>query len=162
MNYNMYPNKRADSIDPNYIYPQPYIDPLMYMNPYAMNNESMANYNANMGGIEYSTYSNQYADNPTYASYIDMNDDDDNYYTDDMYNMNNNMTNATNIPVMPPSMFPGMMFPGMVPPNMMPPGMMNQGMMVPPNMMYPGMMPYMNMMPNIPTINMEEFDEEEM
>ena len=44
MNYNMYPNRMGDNIDPNYIYPQPYIDPLMYMNPY-YNNQNM-NFNS--------------------------------------------------------------------------------------------------------------------
>ena len=40
MNYNMYTNRLSDNIDPNYIYPQPYIDPLMYMNPYFINNQN--------------------------------------------------------------------------------------------------------------------------
>ena len=31
MNYNMYTNRLSDNIDPNYIYPQLYIDPLMFI-----------------------------------------------------------------------------------------------------------------------------------
>ena len=59
MNYNMYPNRMGDNIDPNYIYPQPYIDPLMYMNPY-YNNQNM-NFNSSPSpNPEYNTYSNQY------------------------------------------------------------------------------------------------------
>lgn len=141
MNFNnMYPNTRQDAIDPNYIYPQPYLDPIMYMNPYAMNNEALANFNP----MEYETYSNPYAENSPYPSYNNI--DDDNPF-EDMYNPNNDIgshMNNTIIPMMPP---PNMMFPGMVPYM---------------NMMPPNMMPYMNMMSNIPAVNMEEFDEEEM
>ena len=72
MNYNnMYPNRMSDNIDPNYIYPQPYIDPLMYMNPYVMNNNQSGNFNPNMNP-EYTTYSNPYVDNPQFNPYEDM------------------------------------------------------------------------------------------
>ena len=144
MNYNMYPNRMGDNIDPNYIYPQPYIDPLMYMNPY-YNNQNM-NFNSSPSpNPEYNTYSNQYVDNPQYAPYENIpnqNTEVENQFQNNM-NMNPNMNmnnNGNNIPMIP----------------MMPPNMMYPGMMVPPNMMYPGPMT------NIPTVNMEEFDEEEM
>lgn len=144
MNYNMYPNRMGDNIDPNYIYPQPYIDPLMYMNPY-YNNQNM-NFNSSPSpNPEYNTYSNQYVDNPQYAPYENIpnqNTEVENQFQNNM-NMNPNMNmnnNGNNIPMIP----------------MMPPNMMYPGMMIPPNMMYPGPMT------NIPTVNMEEFDEEEM
>lgn len=144
MNYNMYPNRMGDNIDPNYIYPQPYIDPLMYMNPY-YNNQNM-NFNSSPSpNPEYNTYSNQYVDNPQYAPYENIpnqNTEVENQFQNNM-NMNPNMNmnnNGSNVPMIP----------------MMPPNMMYPGMMMPPNMMYPGPMT------NIPTVNMEEFDEEEM
>lgn len=144
MNYNMYPNRMGDNIDPNYIYPQPYIDPLMYMNPY-YNNQNM-NFNSSPSpNPEYNTYSNQYVDNPQYAPYENIpnqNAEVENQFQNNM-NMNPNMNmnnNGSNVPMIP----------------MMPPNMMYPGMMMPPNMMYPGPMT------NIPTVNMEEFDEEEM
>ena len=159
MNYNnMYPNRMSDNIDPNYIYPQPYIDPLMYMNPYVMNNNQGANFNPNINP-EYTTYSNQYVDNPQFNPYEDMPNNNMNIGFENNSN-NGKMNDIPMIPMMPPNM----MFPGMFPPNMMYPGMapnmMYPGMMfpgtVPPNMMFPGMMP------NMPTVNMDEFDEEEM
>ena len=163
MNYNnMYPNRMSDNIDPNYIYPQPYIDPLMYMNPYVMNNNQGGNFNPNINP-EYTTYSNQYVDNPQFNPYDDM--PNSNMNTEFENNSNNsNMNNQMNDIPMIPMMPPNMMYPGMFPPNMMYPGiapnMMYPGMMfpgtMPPNMMYPGMMP------NMPTVNMDEFDEEEM
>lgn len=148
MNYNnMYTNKRPDSIDPNYIYPQPYLDPIMYMNPYAMSNEALASYNP----LEYESYSNPYVDNNPYDNL------EDEYFFDNMYNPNNDTGMHMNNPIIPMMPPPNMMFPGMAPyMNMMPPNMMN------PNSMFPGMMPYMNMMSNMPAVNMEEFDEEEM
>ena len=191
MNYNnnMYFNKTNDNIDPNYIYPQPYIDPLMYMNPYNMNNGQMGNLNQGTGS-EYPTYFNQYVDNPLFNPYENMNNgninggfennpnmnnNNMNNYNGNNYNGNNNNANndvdyMNNIPMIPmmPMMPPNMMYPGMFPPNMMfpgmppgmPPNMTYQGMMYPgtfpPNMMYPGVMQ------NIPTVNMDEFDEEEM
>ena len=173
MNYNMYPNRMGDNIDPNYIYPQPYIDPLMYMNPY-YNNQNM-NFNSSPSpNPEYNTYSNQYVDNPQYAQYENIpnqNTEVENQFQNNMnmnpnmnpnMNMNNNGNNIPIIPMMPPNMmYPGMMVPpNMMYPNpmssMMYPGIMYPGMMMPPNMMYPGPMT------NIPTVNMEEFDEEEM
>ena len=161
MNYNMYTNQRNDNIDPNYIYPQPYIDPIMYMNPFAMNKEALQNYNNNMNQMDYTTYSNPYVDNPQAYSNKEDNTTDNTYSTES--NMNKNINNPpSGIPVMPPNMmFPGMMpyMMNIMPPNMMP-NMLYPGMMIPPSMM-PNMM-YPNMMPNMPTVNMEEFDEEEM
>ena len=133
MNYNMYSNRRNDNIDPNYIYPQPYIDPLMYMNPYVMNNNQSGNFNQNINP-EYSTYSNQYVDTQQFNPYENMPNN-----MQEEFENNNNMNDMNNIPMIP-----------MMPPNMMFPGMF------PPNMMYPGVMQ------NIPTVNMDEFDEEEM
>ena len=149
MNYNnMYSNRANNNIDPNYIYPQPYIDPLMYMNPYTMTNSQMGNFNP-VEGSGYTTYFNQYVDNPQFNPYENMNNNNingeynntsninnnNNNMNNDM-NMNNNMNNIPMIPMMPPNM----MYPGIFPPNMMFPGVMQ----------------------NIPTVNMDEFDEEEM
>ncbi len=126
------------------------------MNPYVMNNNQSGNFNPNMNP-EYTTYSNPYVDNPQFNPYEDMPNSnmnaefENNSNNNNMNNMNNQMNNIPMIPMMPPNM----MYPGMFPPNMMYPGMMFPGT-VPPNMMYPAIMP------NMPTINMDEFDEEEM
>ena len=163
MNYNnMYPNRMSDNIDPNYIYPQPYIDPLMYLNPYVINNSQFGNFNPNINP-EYTTYSNKYADNPQFTPYEDIPNNNMNLELENGGNINNTNNEMSNIPIIP-MVAPNMMLPGMFPPNMMFPGiapnMMLPGMMfpgtVPSNMMYPGMIP------NIPTVNMDEFDEEEM
>ena len=146
MNFDMYSNKQcSDDLDPNYIYPKPYIDPMMYVNPYGM----QMNQNT-MGG--YMTYMNPFMNNPfTYPSSMDLDNCDDEYNQDDVY-----------INMMQQQMQP--MMPAMIPPNIM--QMMFQMMMNPqmqPMMPYMTMpsMPYM-MMPGMTPINMEEFDEEEM
>ncbi|HBI91132.1 MAG TPA: hypothetical protein DDY58_01125, partial [Terrisporobacter glycolicus] len=109
MNYNnMYPNRMSDNIDPNYIYPQPYIDPLMYMNPYVMNNNQSGNFNQNINP-EYSTYSNQYVDNQQFNPYENMPNN-----MQEEFENNNNMNDMNNIPMIP-MMPPNMMFPGMFP-----------------------------------------------
>lgn len=141
MNFDMYSNKQNnDDFDANYIYPRPYIDPMMYANSGGMQ------MNPNTAG-GYMTYMNPFMNNPfMYPGYIDSNDYDDEYNQEDMY-----------IDMMQQQMQP--MMPGMIPPNMM--QMMMCGQMQP---MMPGMsamMPYM-MMPGMAPINMEEFDEEEM
>ena len=169
MNYNnMYPNRMNDNIDPNYIYPQPYIDPLMYMNPYIMNNNTGGNFNTNTIP-DYTTYSNQYVNNPQLNPQNDIPNNNMNtefQKDNNIDNINSQMNNIPMIPMTPPNMmypnmfnnnmmYPSMMFPGTMPPNMMYPGMMFPGT-IPPNMIYPGMIS------NIPAINMDEFDEEEM
>ena len=144
MSFDMYSNKQNDDLDPNYIYPRPYIDPMMYVNSYGM----QMNPNT-MGG--YMTYMNPFMNNPfMYPNTMDSIDSDEEYDQDDIYP-----------DMMQPQM--QMMMPGMIPPNMMQMmmQMMMSGQMQP---MMPGMapmMPYM-MMPGMTPINMEEFDEEEM
>ena len=133
MNFDMYSNKQYnDDLDASYIYPRPYIDPMMYVNSSGM----QMNPNT-MGG--YMTYMNPFMYNPfMYPNPIDSEEYDEEYNQDDMY-----------IDIMQQQMQP--MMPGMIPPNMM--QMMMSGQMQPmPCMMMPGMTP----------INMEEFDEEEM
>ena len=140
MNFDMYSNKQYnDDLDPNYIYPRPYIDPMMYINSCGM----QMNQNP-MGG--YMTYMNPFMYNPfMYTNPMDLDNCDDDYSQDTM------------------DMMQQPMMPGMIPPNMM--QMMFQMMMNPqmqtmmPYMMMPNM-PYM-MMPGMAPINMEEFDEEE-
>ena len=144
MSFDMYSNKQNDDLDPNYIYPRPYIDPMMYVNSCGM----QMNPNK-MGG--YMTYMNPFMNNPfMYPNTMDSIDSDEEYDQDDIYP-----------DMMQPQM--QMMMPGMIPPNMM--QMMMQMMMGSQmQMMMPGMapmMPYM-MMPGMTPINMEEFDEEEM
>ena len=144
MSFDMYSNKQNDDLDPNYIYPRPYIDPMMYVNSCGM----QMNPNS-MGG--YMTYMNPFMNNPfMYPNTMDSIDSDEEYDQDDIYP-----------DMMQPQM--QMMMPGMIPPNMM--QMMMQMMMGGQmQMMMPGMgpmMPYM-MMPGMTPINMEEFDEEEM
>ena len=145
MNFDMYSNMQPnDDLDASYIYPRPYIDPMMYVNSCGM----QMNPNT-MGG--YMTYMNPFMNNPfMYPNTMDSIDSDEEYDQDDMYP-----------DMMQPQM--QMMMPGMIPPNMM--QMMMQMMMGGQmQMMMPGMapmMPYM-MMPGMTPINMEEFDEEEM
>ena len=120
MNYNMYTNRLSDNIDPNYIYPQPYIDPLMYMNPYFINNQNT--------NPQYSTYSNQYVDNPQFNPYentnnsnIESSNNGMSNNTNNMNNINNELNNIPMIPAIPQQnmMFPNTIYPGMFPPNMM-------------------------------------------
>jgi len=148
MSFDMYSNKQNDDLDPNYIYPRPYIDPMMYVNSYGM----QMNPNTTSG---YMTYMNPFMNNPfMYTNTMDSIDSYEEYDPDDIYP-----------DMMQPQM--QMMMPGMIPPNMMQMMMqMMNGQMQPmmPYMMIPGinpMMPYM-MMPGMTPINMEEFDEEEM
>ena len=81
MNFDMYSNKQHnDDLDANYIYPRPYIDPMMYVNSYGMQmNPNM------MGG--YMTYMNPYMNNPfMYQNPNDLDEyDDDEDFQDDMY-----------------------------------------------------------------------------
>ena len=150
MNFDMYSNKQHnDDLDASYIYPRPYIDPMVYVNSYGMQTSPNM-----MGG--YMTYMTPYMNNPyIYQGPSNLDEYDSEYNQDDMY-----------INMMQHQMQP--MMPGMIPPNMMQMmmQMMMGGQMQPmmPYMMMPGMqpmMPYM-MMPGMQPINMEEFDEEEM
>ena len=58
MNFDMYSNMQPnDDLDASYIYPRPYIDPMMYINSYGMQmNPNM------MGG--HMTYMTPYMNNP--------------------------------------------------------------------------------------------------
>ena len=188
MNYNMYSNNTNDQIDPNYIYPRPYIDPMMYMNPYMMNGAQYAGYQTNPTMSGYTTYSNPYAENPSnpdlsqidndavYPTIEDYSYPDIEAFSSNIPNMNMQCTPNTNMPNMNMNGMgmPGMNMPNTPPmqgvPNLMYPGIFPNMYMMP-NMMYPGMFPNMYMMPNMmypgmfpgmPQINMEEFDEEEM
>ena len=167
MSFNMFSNNQNDDLDPNYIYPRPYIDPMMYINPYSMNGAPVSNNQINpymnMGG--YVTYMNPYMSNPI-PTQESMDDNFFGYSDDNDLDMNIGMQGMNPIPnMMMPGMFPmmqgGMMMPGMPMNGIFP--MMQGGMMMP-NMMMPGMFPMMPnmMMPGMPQINMEEFDEEEM
>ena len=175
MNYNMYQNRMNDSVDQNYIYPQPYIDPIMYMSPYTMNDLPAQNYNPNysLGNInanpQYSIYSNQYVDNPQLSPYdnisdaninsnisnsnMETNNNMNNDMNGSMNNVNQNMNSniGNNMDATPNNipiipMMPSNMFSsGMMPPNMVHPNMIYPGMM-PPNMMYPHLVCLPNMM----------------
>ena len=111
MNFDMYSNKQYnDDLDASYIYPRPYIDPMMYVNSSGM----QMNPNT-MGG--YMTYMNPFMYNPfMYPNPIDSEEYDEEYNQDDMY-----------IDIMQQQMqpMPCMMMPGMTP---MPPYMMMPGM----------------------------------
>ncbi len=155
MNYDMFSNKQNDDLDPNYIYPRPYIDPMMYINPYGMSNNFYPTMpmDANMAMGNYMTYMNPYMNNPFMGNAPEEVDDLD----QDNENAQMQQQMANMMQGMMPNMqgmFPNGMMPGMMP-NMMFPYMMMPGMM--PNMMFPYMM-----MPGMSPINMEEFDEEEM
>lgn len=163
MNFDMFSNNQLDDMDPNYIYPRPYLDPMMFFNPYAMYPNQM---NQNMNMANYMTYMNPYMANPLLGqepanndiSNYEFEDDDIDEFDDidENYNIkgvsNNPHIGMSGIPGMPPGMMPGMMMPGMFPGMMMMPGM-------PPGM---NMYPFMQMMPGMEAINIEEFDEEEM
>lgn len=172
------------------IYPQPYIDPMVYLNPY---------------------YSSQNEYQYTPQDYIDYNQFTDNLM-DENYTLEEGLEytniapeedfNIPCIPYYPPNNLPQMILPGpnyqglpqsmnmpqntnmpqnmnmpqmqmpmqkpMYPANMYP-NMYPQSMpqyvypnMLPPNMFPPNMQPYWGMNPEMSNINIEEFDEEEM
>ena len=174
MNYNMYSNNTNDQIDPNYIYPRPYIDPMMYMNPYMMNGAQYVGYQMNPTMSGYTTYSNTYAENPSnpdlsqidngavYPTIEDYSYPDIEAFSSNipnmnmqgMPNMNMQCTPNTNMPNMNMNGMgmPGMNMPNTPPmqgvPNLMYPGMFPNMYMMP-NMMYPGIFPNMYMMPNM-------------
>ena len=121
MNFDMYSNKQHnDNLDASYIYPRPYIDPMMYVN--SSNMQTNPN---TMGG--YMTYMNPFMNNPfiypgqidsgMYPGYIDSYDYNDEYNHDDMYT---DMMQQQMQPMMPgmAPMMPYMMMPGMAPINM--------------------------------------------
>ena len=80
MNFDMYSNKQYnDDLDASYIYPRPYIDPMMYVNSSGM----QMNPNT-MGG--YMTYMNPFMYNPfMYPNPIDSEEYDEEYNQDDYY-----------------------------------------------------------------------------
>ena len=168
MNFDMFSGKQSDDMDPNYIYPMPYIDPTMYANPYGMNGAPYPGYqmDPSMATGGYMTYMNPYMNNPVMGQQQQNQLQEDDF---DYEDMEDNMYMQGQMQGMP-GMPPGMMMPGMMPG--MPPGMMMPGMMpgMPPGMMMPGMIPGMHpgmmfpymMMPGMPQIHLDEFDEEEM
>ena len=135
-------NNRNDNSKPNYIYPQPYIDPMVYLNPY-YSNATGYQYNS-QGYVEY-------PNNTGYIDYSQFNDNQTNDSTDQNLTNNNLMNNNTdnaeeytnipydedfNIPSIPyfpqtnmPNSQQGM--PNMILPNQqyqsLPPNMENQG-----------------------------------
>ena len=135
-------NNRNDNSKPNYIYPQPYIDPMVYLNPY-YSNATGYQYNS-QGYVEY-------PNNTGYIDYSQFNDNQTNDSTDQNLTNNNLMNNNTdnaeeytnipydedfNIPSIPyfpqtnmPNSQQGM--PNMILPNpqyqSLPPNMGNQG-----------------------------------
>ena len=196
----------------NYIYPQPYIDPMIYLNPYYSNATGYesnsqgyidySQFNENTNGQNYQTPENQeYSNIPPeedfnipYIPYYpppNMSNNQQNMpnmiLPNNQYqalppNMQNqgipnqnqqNMPNQSQqsmpnlnipynqmtymqgmpymgyIPPMPKPMYPANMFPNMYPE------------VFPPNMMYQSY-PFMNMGSDMYSVNMEEFDEEEM
>ena len=118
MNFDMYSNKQYnDDLDASYIYPRPYIDPMMYVNSSGM----QMNPNT-MGG--YMTYMNPFMYNPfMYPNPIDSEEYDEEYNQDDMYIMMQMMMQMMMSGQMQP--MPCMMMPGMTPmtPYMVMPGM---------------------------------------
>ena len=56
MNFDMFSNKQNDDMDPNYIYPIPYIDPMMYVNLI----DGMSKMNPNDDGRLYDLYESLY------------------------------------------------------------------------------------------------------
>ena len=85
-------NNRNDNSKPNYIYPQPYIDPMVYLNPY-YSNATGYQYNS-QGYVEY-------PNNTGYIDYSQFNDNPANTYPDQNYINNNTYDSGgeyTNIP----------------------------------------------------------------
>lgn len=131
-------NKRNDNSNSNYIYPQPYIDPMVYLNPYYSN--ATGYQNNSQGYVEYTNPNNGYID------YSQFNDNAANTYPDQNY-INNNTYDSTgeytnipaedfNIPSVPYFQQPNMANPQQNMPNMilpnpqyqsLPPNMSNQG-----------------------------------
>ena len=173
MNHNMFSSNKNDELDPNYIYPRPYIDPMMYINNYSSNQNQGQNVQSNpqnqwqntqpnqpnngyMSMEDYMTYMNPYISNPmmgsnTIPGYDDDNDDDLIYDDEYQYiDMNNQIPNMSfGMPQnsnqnMNMNQGQNMQFNQQGMPNMQ---YMPNGMM--PGMMFPGMMPYpMQCMPN--------------
>lgn len=86
-------NKRNDNSNSNYIYPQPYIDPMIYLNPYYSNATGYTN--NSQGYVEYQNPNNGYID------YSQFNDSQMNYYPNQNYINNNTYDNNqeyTNMP----------------------------------------------------------------
>ncbi len=84
-----------------------------------MNNNQGVNFNPNINP-EYTTYSNQYVDNPQFNPYEDMPNNNmnvgfenngNNGNMNNMNNMNNQMNDIPMIPLMPPNMMFPVMFP---------------------------------------------------
>ena len=84
-------NKRNDNSNSNsnYIYPQPYIDPMVYLNPYYSN--ATGYQNNSQGYVEYTNPNNGYID------YSQFNDNAANTYPDQNY-INNNVTKGLTEP----------------------------------------------------------------
>lgn len=144
MSFDMFSGKQHDDLDPNYIYPTPYIDPLLYASSYDVNSAYYQNYeeiNPNMYMNGYMTYMNPYMNYPTMGKpQVDNAELKGDYLEDDFFTPN----------MMNPQMMQSMqgMGTGMIPPHMMA------------AMMPPMMFPYMQQ--SMSQIHMEEFDEEEM
>ena len=135
MTFGEFPNDNNE-LDSNYIYPKPYIDPMMYVNPYNNMLGSMPMFNMPMSN--YSTYMNPYMAN----SYCNFESQDN--------NVSSNSDNTHNQDAVANGMNPQMM--QMMQMQMMNPQMLMQMMQLQMQMMMPDMSP----------INMEELDEEEM
>ena len=152
MNFNPFFNQNFDDMDPNYIYPKPYIDPSMYSNQYFMNPNPFYGYPAESAQPEYMTYMNPYVNNPFYNNDVEGLDN----FSEVPNNMFEDSFDFENLNNTPNTMHPMNPFMNMPPQSMM---MLQCMPFFPPNMMMHPMNPFMN---NMSPINMEEFDEEEM
>ena len=154
-------NNRKDNLNSNYIYPQPYIDPMVYLNPYYSNAQGYQ-YN-NPGYVDYSQFNSGYID---YSQFNDNqnNLNEQNYIKDENEEYTNippeEDFNIPYIPYFPPSNMPNNQqnIPNMILPNTqyqaLPPNMWNQGM---PNQNQQNMPPNQNQQ-GIPNQNFQNMN----
>ena len=129
-------NNRKENVNSNYIYPQPYIDPMVYLNPYYSNMQGYQ-YNNNQGYIDYSQFNNGYIDYSQFNENQNNTPPEQNYVKDENEELTNippeENFNIPYIPYYPPSNMPNntQNIPNMILPNTqyqgLPPNMGNQG-----------------------------------
>lgn len=126
-------NNRKENVNSNYIYPQPYIDPMVYLNPYYSSNMQGYQYNNNQGYIDYSQFNNGYID------YSQFNENQNNTTPEQNYVKNQN-EEYTNIPPEEDFNIPYIPY---YPPSNMSSNTQNIPNMILPNTQYQGLPPNM-------------------
>lgn len=167
MNFDGYMNPMFSDMDNKYIYPMPYVNPMIYMNPYMINQSNYQNSKkqtcTNENSIEQMQnpcqtnpmmYMNPYMMNPMMGYGIDPN-----IFMQMYMQMMQMMQMMSSIPNMNPiynSTLENLM------PDSIGSNYSDTTKQQIPNIPMMNCMPMMGYMPNMPNINIEEFDEEEM